>query len=240
MASLDLVGALIDGGADLHGRLVDDRLKPLGFTQGDSSEANRVVVGPSARLFAAGHRFEVWLADGIGRVVWFWLDSEIPHMSAIVACVCMPCESYGLPLFVMNLNLKLKAGTFNTIMGYRGPPDRLVQFRSMFPVSTDFPATVSPPDLVKENPHGFEGVRCMFTLQRPPIVWALGLAEECLNRWFEALSAAGRKDPSTALLRDEQYFDEAIKFHSREGGGVYDAVFGPGWLATLFRDRVFG
>ncbi len=240
MAGLDMVGALIDGGATLHGRLVDDHLKALGFAESDSSEQSRLVVGPAAQVFAASYRLETWQADGLGRLVWFWLDSEIPHMSTIVACVGIPSKAFDLPLFVMNLNLKVKAGTFNTIMGFRGPPDHLTPFRTMFPDRGHLSAGGPAPELIKDNPQGFTGIRCMFMLRRPPVVWSLGLAWQCLDRWFDVLATGERPEPSTPFIRDEPYFDEAVSFHSREGGGVYDAVFGRGWLGTLFRDRVFG
>ena len=229
---LALVGALIDGGAALRGWLVEDNLTALGFESASALGSQRLVVGPGGRPFSAEYRFEVWQAPGRGRVVWFSLDSEIPHMSTIVACVCVPCEGAGLPLFVMNLNLKLKAGTFNTIIGYRGEPALVAPFRGLFSDSAVTPA------LEKANPRTFEGVRRMFWLRRTPVDWSLELARRCLSRWLGPVAACP-PDSTRPLINDERYSQEMITLHTREGGGVYDAVFGPGWLSQLFRDRVF-
>lgn len=229
---LALVGALIDGGAKLRGWLVDDNLTALGFERTSTLGSQRLVVGPGGSPFSAEYRFETWQAPGRGRVTWFSLDSEIPHMSTIVACVCTPCQGTGLPLFVMNLNLKLKAGTYNTIMGYRGTPELLTGFRTVFSAPGETPA------LVKKNPRTFEGVRRMYWLRRAPIDSSLALARRCLGRWLAPV-AANPPDRMNPLAHDERYAQEMITLHSREGGGVYDAVFGPGWLSGLFRDEVF-
>ncbi len=236
MSGLALVDVLMDGAADVHRWLHDEHLTALGFARVKTSEAQRLVMGPGSRHYAASHSFEVWQSDGWGRLVWFRMDSEIPHMSSIVACVAMAHRDAPLPLFVMNLNLKLKADTFNTIMGYRGPADRLAAFRDL----PEDRAGAPKPALAKRNPPTFEGVRFMFWLQRAPIDWALDRARHCLARWFDALRAAGPSAPGTPPHRDERYAAEMVDLHSREGGGVYDAVFGPDWLATLFRDQVFG
>jgi hypothetical protein len=194
----------------------------------------------------------MWSARA-GRLVWFWMDSDVPHMSNIVACIGIPSSGSGLPMFVMNLNLKVKAGTYNTIIGFRGDADRLEPFRAVFatlrpgrrraprpPAPQPGPSNsgVPVPALVKRSPPGFAGLRVMFWLDQPPITWSLGAARNCLDPWFAGLAGAG--PVPDALVRDEQYITDMNILHSRQGGGVYDAVFGAGWLSRLFRDQVFG
>lgn len=236
MADLDLVGWLIDGGAELYSWLAVSHLETLGYAHADSSAVQRFVIDSRSRPFAAGHRFDVWESASFGRVVWFSLDSEIPHMSSIVACICIPLAGTGLPLYVMNLNLKIKAGTFNTIAGYRGEPSELAAFRALFSGLLGQP----PAALAKENPPTFAGVRLMFWLDEPPIDWSLGLARVCLGHWFARLATAQPGSGARQLACNASFVGEMVDLHSREGGGVYDAVFGSGWLAALFRDRVFG
>jgi hypothetical protein len=234
MNRIDLVEALIDGAEEVHARLESDWLSRLKFLSLYDRQDDRVVVEPGGKVHAVRHRLRVWEAPARGRVVWFWLESEIPHMSSIVACMATPVEDVRCPLFVMNFNLKLKASTFNTIIGYRGEADRLEGFRGAIPGVRlrDAPA----PALAKPNPENFDGVRWMFMLERKPILWALDLLLPALDRWF---AAVGEQDAAASqpLFKDHAYAAEMCSLHGREGG-VYDAVFGAGWLSDLFRREV--
>jgi hypothetical protein len=233
---LHLVDQLIDGAIAMEQRLLASWLRPLGFQETDVSGVERLVVDPNGQVHHARHRFVVWQSPHRGRFVWFRLESDIPHMSTIVACVATPVEAVECPMFVMNLNLKLKANTFNTIMGFRGTAEHRRPFGGW--LHNPGPGVdVSEPALVKPNPDGFDGVRSMFWLETGPVGWGLSTAERCLDRWFTAVAAVDA--PSvTPLSDDPDYANEMAALHGREGG-VYDAVFGEGWLSGLFTDRVF-
>jgi hypothetical protein len=237
VSELPLVDLLIDGAEQVHAELVSGWLARLEFSLVDDRKDDRLVLGPTSKPYAARYRFRVWESPTAGRIVWFWLDSEIPHMSSIVACMAVPLAATCCPMFVMNLNLKLKAGTYNTIIGYRGSSAKLRDFRGVVPRPETNHGKVRP-QLTKPNPQSFEGVRSMFWLDEAPILWSLDVVRKSLDRWFTAVVETDVPSRSTNLPCDPEYAQEMISLHGREGG-VYDAVFGPGWLVQLFRDRVF-
>jgi hypothetical protein len=234
---LHRVAELMDGAERSRARLEKTLAGHPGFNLLDQQARERLLFGPLNRLYVARYRMDVWRA-GRARVVWFAMESDIPHFSSIVACVAEAIGSNSCPMFVMNLNLKLKAGTYNTIMGFRGAPSALRSAEDVVRLSA-VPGNGAPrPVLTKPNPAGFVGLRCMFWLRDAPIDWSLQLADKALC-WWQGTVNEDRpvaEEPNGDWAA--RYQSESLARHGREGG-VYDAVFGDGWLTGLFSGHVF-
>lgn len=213
-------------------RIVESRLPAFTLTR--QHEGDRIVPGPDGTAYAAIYRVLVWAEHAGRRLVWFSLESQIPHMSSIVACIGFPAPGSSWPVLVINMNLKRHLGSYGTIVGVRGGPLSM-------PIS-EFIPVVSPtypkPLLVKDLPRGFRGVRCIFDLSETAIDWSMSSAECAVVGWLKATeNCSEMHDPAPREGLDTTYAEEMKDLH--RDGGVFDAVFGEEWVSTLFNDCVF-
>jgi hypothetical protein len=237
---LRFVDLLITRGQEAYGRIVADDLLRFGFQLYKNSEGDRIIVGSDGVVYTAMYRVFVWEASSRRRLVWFVLESQLPHMSSLVACIGFPRRGSSMPVFVMNLNLKRKLGTYSTVIGFRGCTFGLQSVLHFVPlVKPGLPK----PLFVKELPDGFRGIRLIFPLAEaaPVIDWSLSVAERTLGRWLAATDRAANFDSHYAEAEEDMrlYAQEMKELHGIDGR-VFDAVFGEGWVSRVFNDSVFG
>jgi len=138
----------------------------------------------------------------------------------------------------MNLNLKRKLGTYNTIIGFRGCKFGLKSVDNFIPLANP---ELPKPLFSKKLPDGFRGIRMGFSLAESVIDWSLTVVERTLGGWLEAADRSTGLD--SHLVEAEQYTrlyaQEMKELHGTEGR-VFDAVFGEGWVSRVFNESVFG
>lgn len=240
LEDLKFVNLLITESQKVYNRIVNVSLLPLNYYLQKNGEGDRIILGPDSFVYTVMHRVFVWRADYGRRLVWFSLDSQIPHMSSIVACIGFPKKDSSMPLFVMNLNMKRKLGTFSTVIGFRGCVDDLQSIAEVNPVSN---YKLPRPLFVKELPYGFKGIRLIFPLAESEsvIYWSLLTAERTLCKWLDATD----KDVDINLHSNkskeyiQSYAREMKELHGNDGR-AFDAVFGEGWVSKMFNENVFG
>jgi hypothetical protein len=240
MEDLKFVNLLITKSEKAYNRIVNDYLLHLNFHLQKNGEGDRIIVGPDSIVYTVMHRVFVWEADSNRRLVWFSLDSQIPHMSSIVACIGFPKIDSSFPLFVMNLNMKRKLGTYSTVIGFRGCAADLLSITDIIPI-IDY--KLPQPLFVKELPYGFKGLRLIFPLaeSEPVINWSLFTAERTLSRWLDATDKATNVSLYSSKSKEyiRLYAQEMKDLHGSDGR-AFDAVFGEGWVSRMFNDNVFG
>jgi hypothetical protein len=232
--SLKYVDLLMSESEQVYNRLVESHLSAFTLTRQDKGD--RIVPAPDGTIYAAMYQVFVWEADDNRRLVWFSLESQIPHMSSIVACIGFPAKASCLPVLVINMNLKRHLGSYGTIVGVRGGPESTL-INNFIPASNP---TWPKPLIVKEWPQGFRGIRLIFELSESVIEWSLSTAECAVVDWLKASEGASASvmDGSTAQAEvDPVYAQEMKELH--QDGGVFDAVFGDEWVSRLFNESVF-
>ena len=196
----------------------------------------RLVPGPDGKPYFISYRLSSWYSCQGDRLVWFVLESQIPHLSSIVAAIGFPRNEEGLPIFVMNLNLKPALEAFNIIMGFRNPENYLDRLQQYLPHHN---LRYPKPILTKEKSPDFLGIRSVFIPSSQSIGWSMKIAEKAIQGWASLLKSLGSKSiPSDFPCYYENYRREMLALHDKEGN-VFDKVFGEGWGAQLFRNGVF-
>lgn len=231
---LNHLNTLMSGASSLYKKLVKRYAQHLGFIVETEQQDEQLIIGPDNRVYTVLHRLHCWNSSRYGRWIWFILDSQIPHVSSIVASMGLS-SSDETPLFVMNLNLKMHLNVYNTIIGYRGQSP-LPRFLDKF--IPKLLAENPQPLMQKDNPRGFSGLRLVFQLEDAPIHWSLEKAEEAISGWFHAATFSEHCQKPINRENLEKYKQEMLKLHDVEGS-AFDAIFGQGWISDMFKNKIF-
>jgi len=200
--------------ANFHG---DD---PVGY--------DRLVFDPSGRPFAAIAMCQTWRSPA-GRMVWFTLESQLPHVSSIAACFGIPNRPG--PILTMNLNHKPQFFSLGCIAGFRakqGDPIAKACQNLPPPPAATIAQPAAPPDFV--------GTRAVFPASREMLDWALAAWSGLASAWA-ARCAQPDLDYADNLGFLDSYRQSIEGLHRQ--GGVFDAIFGEGWVSQTFGQAVF-
>lgn len=217
----------------LHALMSSIRL-PAEFSKSDALSHDRLVFDGEGRAHAAMAMCEAWSCPS-ARLVWFTLESRLPHVSTIAACFGLPAPSLHGPLLTLNLNFKPQFGSLGCIAGYRSS-DPLEGAQ----IAGRIPHPSSRPIVDVTIPDDFFGVRSIYEASPSLLEWALRTWEALVRDWVDR---CGSPRPDTtgdlqqAAVARQKYIDDIKKLHA--DGGVFDAIFGQGWVASTFSDFVF-
>ncbi len=204
------------------------------FERADPVCHDRLVFDANGRPHAAMARCEAW--HGLsGRLAWFTLESQLPHVSTIAACFGLPALSRRDPVLTLNLNYKPQFGSVGCIAGFRS------HHRSQ---AVEMAGWLQPPPAMPiadvEIPADFFGVRAIYKATPAFVDWAIASWEALIVVWLARcrLPHTGDREALVdgAKVR-RSYVDGIKKLHTH--GGVFDAIFGEGWVESAFKRVVF-
>lgn len=204
------------------------------FERDDPVCHDRLVFDANGRPHAAMARCEAW--HGLsGRLSWFTLESQLPHVSTIAACFGLPTLSRRAPVLTLNLNFKPQFGSVGCIAGFRSH-DRSQAFE-MAGCLQPPPAT---PIADVEIPADFFGVRAIYRASPVFVDWAISSWEALIAVWLARCGLPHTGDRGSLVDGAKlygPYVDGIKKLHAH--GGVFDAIFGEGWVESAFSRVVF-
>jgi hypothetical protein len=237
---IPIVRTLIDEGRLFYDEVVSRLREQFGFAQSAHVSDSKLILGPNSHAYTAFYEIFEWSAGRGARVIWFTLESHVPHMSSIIACMGLPGELTKMPLFVMNLNLKPRLDSFSAVFGFRGSGTILDQLAGAVPTRLAYSNRIL---IAKELPEGFRGIRTIFTPSKEIISWSCADALVSLTAWLDACTQSRGQVEETAsedvtnLEYIQNYKSYMADLHGTDGR-VFDAVFGQGWVSETFNKYV--
>lgn len=217
----------------VHSLMSSIRL-PAEFLKSDALSHDRLALDGEGNAYAAMATCEAWSCPS-ARLIWFTLESQLPHVSTIAACFGLPALSVDGPILSLNLNFKPKFGSLGCIAGYRSSDPlegATLAGRIAHPSSRPIVDVTIPND--------FFGVRSIYQASPSLLEWALQTWQALIRDWLDTCGSP-RSDATGTLQQAaaarQKYIDDIKKLHA--DGGVFDAIFGQGWVASTFSDFVF-
>lgn len=227
---LRLLSHFVNSAEGSAAKLVEGWAQTFDLQCESTKQDDRILLAPDNTLCTVSYRVEEWSSRAFGRWIFFKLDSQISHVSTIVAAMGIAPEE-GAPMFVMNLNLKPNLHAFNVVMGVRGGD---ISEKGRTAIAA-FPTAETQSLIRKEAITGFLGHRLVFPFRQEPIDWSVSLMREFAEVW--RASVAGYRTSEKARAYSRSYMSDSMALHSRSGT-VFDELFGPNWVSQLFRDTI--
>ncbi|MEV4260559.1 hypothetical protein [Kribbella sp. NPDC049584] len=229
-ADAPMVDVLMAASRDLNAHVAENLGARFALSREDGGE--RLILDPSGSPRLAVYRVAIWKAGDGRTLVAFSLESEIPHMSSIIAWLGEPSVDSAYPYLVVNLNLKSSLGSLGVIVGLRGG-----SVTQLDAVVTEQRHKMPQPLMTKDWPRGFRGIREIHLATEQTIVASLTAGQDALAAWIAGSEAMVSEPASSSDLEYSRSYREQMKNLHRQGG-VFDSVFGHGWVADMFRDNV--
>lgn len=200
------------------------RSENVGFKTIKHSSNSKLFWSQEEKLQTLQYKINILSNEKGSKLILFFLDSEIQHVSSIFSILGMPTNKQ--PVLSCNLNLKPKFPSFGVISGFR--THNKEHAKLLPPVNN---LNIVP--LYSYTQDNFYGIRYVYKAHQaffaPIAQYVVTLFENWLSIEKIHINATLSSINNNALLSD------VFTFHNVEDT-VFDRVFGPGWLKALFDD----